>query len=55
MRNLKHFYGVRIVDVKAFVGRVRKGCAGEIKSRLPWYALLCLVLLIKSSKSSTFP
>ncbi|MEW6584408.1 MAG: putative toxin-antitoxin system toxin component, PIN family [Nitrospirota bacterium] len=25
LRNLKHFHGVRIIDVKAFVERVRKG------------------------------
>jgi hypothetical protein len=24
LRNLKHFHGVRIIDVKAFVGKVRK-------------------------------
>jgi len=24
-RNLKHFHGVKIIDVKAFVERVRKG------------------------------
>ncbi len=25
LRNLKHFHGVKIIDVKAFVERVRKG------------------------------
>lgn len=25
IRNLKHFHGIRIIDVKAFVERVRKG------------------------------
>ena len=25
LRNLKHFHGVKIVDVKAFIGRVRTG------------------------------
>jgi len=25
LRNLKHFHGIRIIDVKAFVERVRKG------------------------------
>jgi len=25
LRNLNHFHGIRIIDVKAFVERVRKG------------------------------
>jgi predicted nucleic acid-binding protein len=25
LRNLKHFHGVKIIDVKAFVEKVRKG------------------------------
>ena len=25
LRNLKHFHGIKIIDVKAFVERVRKG------------------------------
>jgi predicted nucleic acid-binding protein len=25
LRNLKHFHGVKIIDVKTFVERVRKG------------------------------